>query len=159
MCDVGQWRNRRGRQFEMCSWIRILQIPCINHHTPRNIQALKHATFPVRDQQLFNTLPRDIRNMTGCKVDIFKRRSDKYLSTIPDEPQVLGYTAQRSTDSNSILHMGKFVNAYLPSQVKVFGEADSSSRRGCAYSVAGVQWCLKILQGNKVRTARVTHVY
>ena len=50
-----------------------------------------HATLPVRGQQLSNTLPRDIRNMTGGKVDIFKRCLDKYLSTIPDEPHVLVY--------------------------------------------------------------------
>ena len=124
------WHIRRGRE---------CQIPCINHHSPRNIQALKHATLPVRGQQLFNTLPRDIRNMTGCKVDMFKRRLDKYLSTIPDEPQVLGYTAQRRADSNSVLHMAKFVNAHWPSQVEVFGAGDSPSRRGCAYSVAGAQ--------------------
>ena len=64
---------------------------------------------------------------------------DKYLSTIPDEPQVLGYTAQQRADLNSILHMGKFVDAHWPSQVEVFGEVDSPSRRGRAYSVAGVQ--------------------
>ena len=93
------WHIRRGRE---------CKIPCITRHTPRNIQALKHATLPVRGQQLFNTLPRDIRNMTDGKVDIFKRSLDKYLSTISDEPQVLGYTAQRRADSNSILHMGKF---------------------------------------------------
>ena len=40
------WHIRRGRE---------CQIPSINHHTPRNIQALKHATLPVRGQQLFNT--------------------------------------------------------------------------------------------------------
>ena len=118
------WHIRRGRE---------CKIPCITHHAPRNIQALKHATLPVRGQQLFNILPRDIRNMTDCKVDIFKRRFDTFLSTIPDEPQVLGYTAQRRADSNSILHMGKFADAHWPSQVEVFGEADSPSRRGCAY--------------------------
>ena len=91
--------------------------------------------------------------MTGCKVDMFKRRLDKYLSTIPDEPQVLGYTAQRRADSNSVLHMAKFVNAHWPSQVEVFGAGDSPSRRGCAYSVAGAQRCPKILQGNKVKDA------
>ena len=136
------WHIKRGRE---------CQIPCINHHSPRNIQALKHATLPVRGQQLFNTLPRDIRNMTGCKVDMFKRRLDKYLSTIPDEPQVLGYTTQWRADSNSVLQMAKFVNAHWPSQVEVFGAGDSPSRRGCAYSIAGAQWCPKILQGNKVR--------
>ena len=77
--------------------------------------------------------------MTGCKVDMFKRRLDTYLSTIPDEPQVLGYTAQRRADSNSVLHMAKFVNAHWPSQVEVFGAGDSPSRIGCAYSVAGAQ--------------------
>ena len=107
------WHIRRGRE---------CQIPGINHHTPRNIQALEHATLPVRGQHLFNTLPRDIRNMTGCKVDMFKRRLDNYLSTIPDEPQVLGYTAQRRADSNSVLDMAKFVNAHWPSQVEVFGD-------------------------------------
>ena len=64
---------------------------------------------------------------------------DKYLSTIPDEPQVLEYTAQQGVDSNSVLGTGKFVNAHWPSQVDVFGAVDSPSRRGCAYSVAGVQ--------------------
>ena len=69
---------------------------------------------------------------------IFKRRLDKYLSTIPDEPHILGYTAQRRADSNSILDMwGKFLNAHWPSQVEVFG--DLPSGRGCANSVAGVQ--------------------
>ena len=50
--------------------------------------------------------------MTGCKVDTFKRRLDNYLTTIPDEPQVLGYTAQRRADSNSVLDMAKFVNGH-----------------------------------------------
>ena len=72
-------------------------------------------------------------------MDMFKRQLDKYLSTIPEEPKVLGYTAQRRADSNSVLHMAKFVNAHWPSQVEVFGAEDSPSRRDCAYSVAGAQ--------------------
>ena len=67
--------------------------------------------------------------MAGCKVDIFKRRLDKYMSTIQDEPQVLTYTAQRRAGSNSILDMGKFLNAHWPLEVEVFGDADSPSRR------------------------------
>ena len=35
-----------------------------------------------------------VRNMTGCKVDMFKRRLETYLSTIPDELQVLGYNEE-----------------------------------------------------------------
>ena len=120
------WHIRRGRE---------CKIPCINHHSPRNIQALKHASSSTRPATY--TLPRDIRNMTGCKVDMLKRRLDKYLSTIPDEPQVLGYTAQRRADSNSVLHMPKFVNAHWPSQVEVFGDGDSPSRRGWLTALPG----------------------
>ena len=84
--------------------------------------------------------------MTGCKVDMCKRRLDKYLSTIPDEPQVLGYTAQRRADSNSVLQMAKFVNAYWPSQVEVFGDRDSPQlQKILCYSVAGAQWWPNIL--------------
>ena len=36
-------------------------------------------------------------------MDKSKRCLDKHLSTIPDEPQVLGYIAQRRADSNSFL--------------------------------------------------------
>ena len=57
--------------------------------------------------------------------------------SVHHESQVAGYTAQRRADSNGILHMGNFVNAHW--QVEVFGEADSPSRRGCAYSVTGAQ--------------------
>ena len=109
-----------------------------NLHSPRNIQALKDATLPVLVEQRYNTLPRGIRNMTACKVDIIKRRLDKYLSTIPGEPQVLGYAAQQRAGSNNILDMGKFLNAHWPSQVEVFGDADSPSGRGYTYHIVGV---------------------
>ena len=134
------------------TWKRMSNPICINHHSPRNIQALKHATLPVRGQQCFNALARDIRNMTGCKVDMCSR--DGSINICPpsqtNHMQVLGYTAQRRADSNSVLHMAKFVNAHWPSQVEVFGAGDSPSRRGCAYSVARVRWCPKILQMYKV---------
>ena len=40
-----------------------------------------------------NSLPEDIRNLTGCSIDQFKSQLDGYLHTIPDEPQITGYTA------------------------------------------------------------------
>jgi hypothetical protein len=43
--------------------------------------------------------------MTNCTVDSFKSELDKYLSSIPDEPQIPGYTCCRRAESNSILHM------------------------------------------------------
>ena len=117
----------------------------------RTFLNIRHATISWGKSVFFQRKSVSIRilhnsNVPDCKVDIFKRRLDTYISTIPDEPQVQGYTAQRRADSNSILHMGKFADTHWPSQVEVFGEADSPSRRGCRGTVMP-----KILQGNKVR--------
>ena len=38
-------------------------------------------------------------------VDKFKNALDTYLKTVPDEPQIRGYTGCRRVDSNSILDM------------------------------------------------------
>ena len=43
--------------------------------------------------------------MKEFKTDIFKNALDKWLSTIPDEPQILGYTANRRAEPNTIGHM------------------------------------------------------
>ena len=40
-----------------------------------------------------------------CSVDVFKGQLDKFLLTVPDEPQITGYTAQRRAESNSLLGM------------------------------------------------------
>ncbi|KAK4312705.1 hypothetical protein Pmani_015890 [Petrolisthes manimaculis] len=49
----------------------------------------------------FNSLPKEVRSVTGCSVDNFKSGLDKFLYTIPDEPPVPGYTASCRT-SNTI---------------------------------------------------------
>jgi len=46
-----------------------------------------------------------IRNQKNCPVDHMKRQLDKFLATVPDEPQIHGYTAQRRADTNSLLDM------------------------------------------------------
>ena len=98
-----KWHPRRGRE---CI------VPRVNRNAPSNIQKLLYASLPVHGQQLFNTLPVELRNTTGCTVDSFKRRLDRYLSTIPDEPQIPGYTAQRRAESNSLLDMTRLGEAY-----------------------------------------------
>ncbi len=58
-------------------------------------------SLAVQDPKLFNSLPSDIRNTTGCSKDAFKKCLDKYLCSIPDEP----HTATRRTrlaESNTL---------------------------------------------------------
>ena len=47
----------------------------------------------------------ELRNLSDITVEEFKRELDRYLTSIPDEPLIPGYTAMRRTDSNSLLDM------------------------------------------------------
>ncbi|XP_066926846.1 uncharacterized protein [Clytia hemisphaerica] len=60
-------------------------------------------SLAVQGPKLFNSIPSDIRNITGCSKDSFKKRLDKYLCSIPDEP----HTTSRQTrlaESNALVH-------------------------------------------------------
>ena len=41
--------------------------------------------------KIFNCLPREVRNLTGCSVDKFKSWLDEILSQLLDEPSVPGW--------------------------------------------------------------------
>ena len=71
------------------------------------MKRLIYASLPVQGQQLFNALPVAVRNLTGYTVDRFKYALDRFLLSVPDEPQIPGYTAVRRADSNSLLDMVK----------------------------------------------------
>ena len=106
-----------------------------------------------------NSLPTDIRSITRCSVDCFKRKLDKYLWTVPDEPQIPGFRAQRRADSNSIVDMSRYASAHHQPVVEVPGYSLTPCNRGCANSIAMAQWCQKIQQGNKVRSIIYIHIY
>ena len=77
---------RRGR---MC------KVPHVLPQAPTRIKTLRNENFVIKGPQLFNSLPQDVRNFTSGTVDTFKCRLDKYLRTVPDQPLIPGYTAQR----------------------------------------------------------------
>ena len=90
------WHPRRGRN---CI------VPSVSTRGSRHFQTVRYSSFGVRGPRLFNILPISIRNITGCSVDTFKRSLDRYLATVPDEPNIRGYTECRRAESNSLLHM------------------------------------------------------
>ena len=138
---TAKWHKRRGRE---CI------VPRVNRKASQRIQTLIYASLPVRGQQLFNILPARIRNTTGCSVDCFKRKLDGYLNTVPDEPQIPGYTAQRRAETNSLIDMARFSPAHNQLNVEVPGDSLTPDSRGCATSIAVAHWCQKTQQGNKV---------
>ena len=110
---TAKWHPRRGRE---CI------IKAVNRSAPSQVQRLIEASLPVHGQRLFNILPSEIRNLTGCTTDSFKRRLDRYLKYIPDEPQIPGYTAQRRADSNSLLDMTRLAIAHHDTMGEVPGD-------------------------------------
>ena len=100
---VSVWHPRRGH---ICS------VPTINLRGPKQFQNMREASFGVKGPKLFNILPAHIRNMAGCSLNTFKNSLDKYLATVPDEPQITGYTAMRRTDTNRLLHMAQHASAH-----------------------------------------------
>ena len=69
------------------------------------IKTLREGSFCVNGANLFNALPKNIRDLTGIDVLEFKKKLDKFLMTVGDEPQSPGYTAGRRAASNSLVHM------------------------------------------------------
>ena len=91
--------NEDGRLGRRCSYSTV----CSN--APSDIKHIRYASLSIRGPQLFNTLPPEVRNVTNCSVEEFKTELDRFLSNVPDEPQIPGYTAMRRAESNSLVDM------------------------------------------------------
>ena len=87
---------RNGR---MC----VVRLPLNSAST--KVQGLVEASFAIHGGNLFNALPKSIRNLSNVDLPTFKRKLDGYLSSIADEPQSPGYTDRRRAASNSLMHM------------------------------------------------------
>ncbi|KAG0719306.1 hypothetical protein GWK47_050794 [Chionoecetes opilio] len=64
-------------------------------------KTLLAASLAHEGPNIFKSLHKNVRNITGCSVNTFKYGLDKILRTVPDEPPVPGYTAKCRT-SNTI---------------------------------------------------------
>ena len=122
-----KWHDRRGRH---------CVVPTVSNRASQAIQSLRYASFAIHAPRLFNILPAHVRNITGCSVDTFKGHLDRYLSTVPDEPQIAGYTAIRRADSNSILHMTQHATAQIVSMLE--GPDNQTSQRRPPMVTSGV---------------------
>ena len=84
---------------------RYCYVPRVKSSATARVKSIRYSSFSIHAPQLFNSLPYHIRNLSCCSIDIFKKRLDEYLHSIPDEPQITGYTACRRAKTNSIIHM------------------------------------------------------
>lgn len=105
-----RFSERRGRQCVIP--------PILSHRCPSIVRNAREASFPIRGPRLFNSLPKHLRNISGVSVDSFKRRLDKFLATVPDQPTVDGYYGMRAANSNSLIDMIPLLNAVNPVEVE-----------------------------------------
>ena len=78
---------------------------CYQRSINRNsVQQLRCNSLSIHGVQVFNALPRKVRDLRDCTKEKFKSNLD-FLKRIPDELQIPGYTAIRRSSSNSILDM------------------------------------------------------
>ena len=92
-----RWNLRTGRT---CVYPRTVMVKS-------RLQSIHEGSFVVHGSKLFNCLPRTIRNLSGCSINVFKNKLDKFLREVPDEPVLPGYTGgnQSLYGSNSLLQI------------------------------------------------------
>ena len=83
--------DRRGRS---------CVIPRLNPQASARVRKLIETSFPINGPNLFNSLPKKIRN-SDASVDAFKASLDNFLKCVPDQPCMPGY--HQTTRSNSII--------------------------------------------------------
>ena len=93
---------RRGREMQVS--------PLVNR-APASVRKAKESSLQVRGAQLFNVIPRALRDITAGSPDQFKFQLDEWLSTIPDQPTIPG--RQRAAASNSLLEQVPLVHNIL----------------------------------------------
>ena len=79
-----------------------MNIPPILKQTKAKFQTLRDSFFTVSAPQLFNSLPKRIRDEQ--KFEPFKSKLTSYLLRIPDRPPIVG-----ESSSNSVLQYAGWV--------------------------------------------------
>ena len=69
---------------------RKCQIRPLHKKAPAAVKTLREGSFQVSGPQLFNCLPKELRNQTELSLEEFKEKLDQILTRVPDEPQVSG---------------------------------------------------------------------
>ena len=72
---------------------RYVVIPSIPTKIREKWRSVKFQSFCCRAGRSFNSMPKELRNLTGVKLETFKQSLDKLLRWIPDKPRVPGYSS------------------------------------------------------------------
>ena len=81
---------------------RLVIVPNYSAGAPSAVKRAKEASLAVQGAQLFNIIPRHLRDIKTGTVDQFKTELDSWLTTLPDQPTIPGRL--RAAQTNSLLH-------------------------------------------------------
>ena len=85
--------SRRGRECQVAEIVR---------SAPACVRRAREGSISVKGAKMFNLLPLEIRNSDAEKVDVFKRKLDQFLRSIPDQPTIA--EEGRAAETNCLLH-------------------------------------------------------
>ena len=85
---------------------RTVCIRTVNRNATTIIQRVRESN----GARLFYCLPRSIRNLSGCGIEMFKSNLDRFLKLVLDEPLIPGYTMMRRADSDSLPDLLKILS-------------------------------------------------
>ena len=89
-----KWTLRRGK---------VLTTPPVFTSRGSRGATLLHNSFTRRAPRLFNALPKELRNLPEeTNLDVVKRKLDKFLKDVKDEPRIPGYYQTNSAASNRV---------------------------------------------------------
>ena len=95
--------------------------------------AARNASFALTASNLWNILPKSIRDISGLSIDTFKRRLDKTLVLYPDEPRSSSsglFTDIHGRASNSLYDISR--NLEIKRIVALTGEEGGLPRWPCS---------------------------
>ena len=78
-----------------------MEVSPLCNKAPASVKRAKESSLKVKGAQLFNIIPRALRDITVGSPEQFKRQLDEWLATIPDQPTIPG--RPRAASSNSLL--------------------------------------------------------
>ena len=79
-----KWTNIEERRGRVC------EVPKLKGS--KEVQKCRKQSFQMSGPKLWNSLPKNIRNLKNCDIEHFKEVLDCFLSKVPDEPRADGLT-------------------------------------------------------------------
>ena len=79
-----KWTNSDERRGRIC------EVPKLKGSA--QVQKLRKQSFQMSGPKLWNSLPKNLRNLKNCGLEQFKELLDCFLAKVPDEPKAEGLT-------------------------------------------------------------------